>query len=373
MNNLENDIRITIPRYRLPLLAKELLSYNSRLSNYGLPELKVFILSDFTKVIKGLNIPYMELKIQNSNSVIPDSVFMPVGIIDKGELKSVILSGSDNNYKLASTTEKKCNNCDKEQGKSLLYIIHDTTGSDINYYGTRCLKKVTGNDKSELIIKLFISISETITKYLTSKDECFIINNNTVMPLEYFMIKASTLIRKEGYKTASINKMNSTGNLAIKPTTEFLASKIDLELVESVLNWIDTLSMNVDYERKLIQIKKIGYVDSSSANIMASAIHTYTKVLQSSSSYQGTIGKKIEIDCLLKSKRTYTVNISGSNRLCHIYTFIDYKGNIYRWKTTVNVDVEAGDRITVVGFIKAHETIEGSKITILQKCLLGKL
>ena len=55
-----------------------------------------------------------------------------------------------------------------------------------------------------------------------------------------------------------------------------------------------------------------------------------------------------------------------------IVKFRDLKGNLFTWFASGYTDLERGDRISIKGTVKNHDTYRGVKQTILTRCKFNK-
>ncbi len=93
---------------------------------------------------------------------------------------------------------------------------------------------------------------------------------------------------------------------------------------------------------------------------------------ESSSSYVGKIGDKIEVKARLTKCHSYDSTFNHHTVTTFINIFTDEAGNVYVWKSTAFFDAGLDDVVTLKGTVKDHSTYNGIKQTILTRCKVTK-
>ena len=107
----------------------------------------------------------------------------------------------------------------------------------------------------------------------------YIIQGESNMPWDYFLYKVGFLIRTEGYlspKNTNRSFKEATGQKAFQ-LRSWQPLQSDITLAAKVSEYIDALDLAMTYARCLKGLKRRGYVDLTSANIVASSVNSYLK------------------------------------------------------------------------------------------------
>lgn len=82
----------------------------------------------------------------------------------------------------------------------------------------------------------------------------------------------------------------------------------------------------------------------------------------------GTIGVRIEFE----AKVIGVYGTEGFYGHTDIVKFRDLKGNLFTWFASGYMNLERGDRMSIKGTVKDHDTYRGVKQTILTRCKFTK-
>lgn len=93
---------------------------------------------------------------------------------------------------------------------------------------------------------------------------------------------------------------------------------------------------------------------------------------ESSSSYVGNIGDKIEVKAKLTKCHSYDSTFNHHTVTTFINIFTDEAGNVYVWKSTAYFDAGLDDQVILKGTVKDHSEYNGIKQTILTRCKVTK-
>ena len=372
---MDKSIQITIPAYKLSILDKEIIRVNKKLKKYKLPEMVVAKLSEQLKIVFNktfLHIPSITLSISNVISPI-DNVY-PLGVIKSDKL---LFTHAKELFGIKAVENKpQCDICLQYRDKEKTYMIYNHVTKEILYSGGECIKEYINQVNADNVFNTYIDtltfLRDLESFSLKASDNKFKINSADVMPFEYFLIKVSTLIRLEGYKSPKHNS-NSTGTRAMDNDIEFIATPVDISLAETVSKWIDGLDSKQDYNKKLIKLKERGYIDYSAVNILASAVWVHQQKLKKEldcldSSYQHSVGDVISKELILIDQNKYPVSFNNKMRMCYVYLFKDGSHNIYEWKTSGDKDFKVGESLIVEAKVKGHINKNGKNITVLTRC-----
>ena len=93
---------------------------------------------------------------------------------------------------------------------------------------------------------------------------------------------------------------------------------------------------------------------------------------ESSSSYVGKIGDRIEVKARLTKCHSYDSTFNYHTVTTFINIFTDEAGNVYVWKSTAFFDAGLDDVVILKGTVKEHSEYNGIKQTILTRCKVTK-
>lgn len=96
------------------------------------------------------------------------------------------------------------------------------------------------------------------------------------------------------------------------------------------------------------------------------------KASESSSSYVGNIGDKIEVKARFTKCHSYDSTFNYHTVTTFINIFTDEAGNVYVWKSTAYFEAGIDDVVLLKGTVKDHSEHNGIKQTILTRCKVTK-
>lgn len=115
-----------------------------------------------------------------------------------------------------------------------------------------------------------------------------------------------------------------------------------------------------DYEAKKLQAQK-----------ERAARQAELERKRAASRYVGTIKERIEFEATLDIVFDFQVedpyDYNGGMITKYIYIFRDADDNAFKWITTVSINAEQGDKVTLRGTVKAHEEYKGEQQTVLTR------
>ncbi len=145
----------------------------------------------------------------------------------------------------------------------------------------------------------------------------------------------------------------------------------------AALEWAAGLEPKSDYERNLSLVARQPSVGSEHAGILASAVSAHARVLgeqlarakRGESRHLGAVGDKKRDFGVVTVERVSSVDTQYGTLFIH--SFRDAEGNALLWKTGESRGA-AGDKLRLVGTVKAHGEFRGEKQTELTRCKLEK-
>lgn len=80
------------------------------------------------------------------------------------------------------------------------------------------------------------------------------------------------------------------------------------------------------------------------------------------SKYLGTISEELEVQATCTNILIEQVN---EGKTYYTYEFLNKKNNCILWKSNTSQSIKVGDKLTLIGTVKAHKTYKGTKQTVL--------
>lgn len=163
---------------------------------------------------------------------------------------------------------------------------------------------------------------------------------------------------------------NDTRNPAYSPTDE------DRAMAAKVREYVATLDPGMsNYQSDLQAIFKADALTHSQFGIAASAFSGYlreqarvteaaSRAGQRPSEYLGAQGDRVTFKARVASVREY----DGTFGTTWIYGFVTTEGDRATWFSSNDMELSAGDTVTVAGRIKKLEEYRGEKQTVLTRC-----
>lgn len=151
-------------------------------------------------------------------------------------------------------------------------------------------------------------------------------------------------------------------------------------LVDSTVEWLSDLAASDpaeldDYTRNLAAVAKVGFCPVKAIGILGSAPYSFMlkqereqqAAAASVSQHQGKVKERIVRDVTVLMARPYNSQFGPCGM---IYKFVDADGNRYLWFASSGQDWTLGQKLTIKGTVKAHETdrFEGDcNVTLLNR------
>ena len=291
-----------------------------------------------------------------------------VAVIEHGEdNKNLVYPCGD--YKIPTkyqTVKGVCEHCNTNHRRVKTVVLQNTNG-EYKQVGTACLKEYTGVDDTlanAYIALDSITANEDVTggyygEYVGKRyDETM-----------YYLTQCVHLYNVNGY-----NKNNKEDAYNVK---ENEITEADKNTTKAIVDFFTTFETDDTFLNNIKNTVTIEYCKPYNG-FVAYAVVAYNKELEriakekarnealKDNTYYGTVGEKIRVTVTGRCVGGYDT-MYGYTR---VYKFTDNEGHIFVWKTATDVDTDNDGVYTgmITGTIKAHNTYNNEKQTVITRC-----
>lgn len=291
------------------------------------------------------------------------------------------------------TSDTYCEHCNTNRYRKFTYLVYKAETNEIHQVGSTCLTAYLGFDAS--ILMAHAALFNQMNDMMNDSHEMERMSKRGVeiQNLELFLKRTIAVIEKIGYvsaKKAREDAEKNAGGLEFLTATGYIVWEInyndrswkdELEQAASghvhtiygkVIDMVNEMDDNNDYVHNIKVLVKRGYVTYKTATTAASIVGTWlareykkNKENKKPSVHFGIIGKRIDVDMVLKSKITYESRYGMSN----CYRFETNEGNTAVWFTGA-ASLQEGAHYVGKATVVKHDEYKGLKQTILNRCKL---
>lgn len=290
-----------------------------------------------------------------------------------------------------------CDHCRINRQRKDVYLLYSAERGEWKQVGSSCLIDFLGHGNAEAIARYLEEVQNTLGRFDGDEGgegdgEYFGSGGSNEIALDDFMTYAAALIRTEGYVSGTEARNSWGEKVSTKDQVFALLSDMryrrkespvttaDQERAAQVIAWgreyypaIDMYkrdeyqhNMAITFLSEALTPRMCGFAASgfsAYARIMEIELKRKAKAEASSSEFQGAIKDKLE----RKVTVTFARELDGNYGVTYLYKMIDSSGNEYTWFSSNSV-LDQGDEVRIKGTVKAHETFNGIKQTILTRC-----
>lgn len=398
-------MKYTIPEHKIKSVIKKLESLNKRLygHNGSLIDYTTSLMYEKTidKIIidKKTNEP---IKIQTLVNVVDIEVINPVISLNGWSFLAIIEHSKKGNIVLKKlydvevpekylTSSTYCEHCNTNRYRKFTYLVYNENTKEISQVGSTCLTAYLGFDAS--ILLAHAELFNKMYSLETDEHEQMVKRGVESQLIENFLKRSIVIIEKMGYVSAKKvretvfdedNILTPTGYLVWdieynkRWKQEILEATNDTNVQEKynqIIKWVNEQEKKTDYIHNIKVLIDRGYVTYKTATIAASIVGVWManeakKKIESNivSDYFGIIGKRIDVDMVLKTKTSF----EGQYGISNCYRFITKDGNIAVWFTAA-AQLEEGAHYVGKATITKHDEYKGVKQTLLNRCKLTEV
>ena len=388
----------SIPVYNLANLENEVKKVNRKAEKLGLNPVTLTIGEKFQESIKirnreGKNITLIvdriNVKIEGEKPVISGwNLIAKIDHIGENNIISHFVESMDDVPLEYRDAANNCDHCNYNRNRLKTYILQNVSNEDYKQIGSSCVRDYTGDKNADSILWYFDAIPQ-LADYNDNEDDFLdgFGSGRVGIDLKKFIAICQKLVSQFGF-VGTKNYDTSTKFLAIEayfgtkgfeiPVTE---SEIDAAqiVLDAVKNYLDDKKSLSDYEHNIYTICGMTGIAYNLTGYAASIIALYNRIMggfesnpekpeKIQSEYIGEIGEKLEN---LTVKFSYHTGFDTRYGWTNVYKFLS-GDNILVWFSTVEIDAEIGDNITIKKCtIKNHDTYNGDKQTIITRAKIG--
>lgn len=286
---------------------------------------------------------------------------------------------SNNFPKSYRATGSICEHCKVKRYRKDTYLLFNQEYNEYIQVGSSCIDDFLGNNTPENILNKVNFISDICSFVEAISSDLSYKGTYGFFHIKPFLAQTSYCINKYGWLSKSKaydNGGKSTASWVLETLSDKNALEIsskDLELAEKSIEWAESLTdkdvEDNDYLYSIRAIVRSGMVESSTVGFAASIIPAYNKFVS-----KNNIKKESKFVANIKQRAVFNVTVNnifaynGSYGTCHKYIFTDQDGNVLFWNASKPQLLSVGDKIAILGTVKAHTEYKNIKQTQLNYC-----
>ena len=388
-----------VPARRIEELKKKIKQLNKRAVKMGLPEMTLTVNTDLFEIreirledadnVRKIKLRYVWVEIDGESPKFPGwnlkGVVDHVRDADLNKVSAVPGFELDPAYR---TIKPTCDHCKTQRYRNKTFIVLHDDGRELRV-GSGCIKDFLGHKNAEQILNHAKSLA--FLDFNDYKDPSIGMGYTPdEFPVVDVMAYAAKHIRVHGWTSKGKAAEWGTMPTSAHVDTDFedlncgrggrveKPSEADVELAKAALAWISEFDLKdpaiQDYIYNCGLIAKTSMARYWEFGLVCSIVASYQNHLlklteqtleKKTSDWVGEVGqKKFEVDVTFLKEWGF----SGQWATVYIMKFVDADGNIFIWKTASPVSVKAGDKLKLVGTIKAHDEKYDTKQTVMTRC-----
>ena len=275
-----------------------------------------------------------------------------------------------------------CSHCKAARTRRLTYVVRNMDTGEQLQVGRSCIKDFTGWHGT-------VALLETPTDPdWFGKRGAPEASPETVLAIAWACTKKFGFhpASSQGGGTAALVRMMLNPDLQRSPDDRRLVKELRplaeeaRQQAREILAWLlsPQCTGGGDYMLNLKSVAAGTRVSTRNIGLIASAPQAYARHQESSlrrqqeaanspSRWIGQTGERLEVTVTVKSVRY------PEHGPFVVYTLVDEDGNVLRWPASSDaLGDKAGVRTMLTGTVKAHETWQGLKYTVLTRCRVGQ-
>lgn len=383
-----------VPVDKFEALQSKISKLNKRAKKYGCNQIHINVVDEKEKTLKkdsiAYDVRYYEVSITGDAPVLAG--YQLIGVVEHVGDEFFVRSAPNESIPKSFWNRQQCDHCGHNRHRKQTYVLKEIASGDHIQVGSTCLKDFfAGNTKLEAICfdaeKFFKA--ENIVKEFDGEYGNFWENN-----LHYNLVKLLACAENEiatfGWLSKSKAQWDETPT-AVRATVLYDSiyfsgreKPVDnkyMEKAEKIVKWAKDKWLNMELSemsefdqnmKAIVSYNACNWKMTGFAVSLCVAYWKYEKEmadLQKSndnpSEWVGEIKKREDFKNLTVSFITVCQSIFGTSELTIL---ADENGNQFKWYNS-NVDgIEKDKTYTIKGTVKAHETYNGVKQTVINRC-----
>lgn len=270
-----------------------------------------------------------------------------------------------------------CDHCDTLRKRNETFIIRHDDGT-IKQVGRNCLADFLGH-KDPAAVAFMAQFYTSITTILDEEEQMpSDMTGASHIDLHRFLTYVVASIRTHGWRSKGeayeMGMPSTVDNVyfALSPQgrDEVELTDADRTEAEQVITWAKTLPEDVDknFLYNLRVIADDGRVFWKTAGYAAAMVPSFRRAQEqpkrtAMSKHVGQIKERTVFTLTVDSVRTFSTGFGVQS----LFKMLDKQGNVFVWFTSAE-DLEQGKTYEIKGTIKAHDSYNNVKQTVLTRC-----
>jgi hypothetical protein len=380
-----------IPAINLPALKEKIAKMNRRAKRLGCEPIMITIGDVFTATkhqttllnvgqeTRKIRIPCHKVTIVGIRPQIPGGwkLVARVQLLDNVNILHKV-PGCDVPEEFHNTTNR-CDHCHVNRARNDVFVLYN--GATYMVVGRTCIADFLGGIQPSTLAWYAESLAAIDCRDFEDYDGSGP-KSKYEFDVEKFLAASAAAIRVYGW--ISRKSVVDTGKSCTADYASLIYASRDKEKIndddrkeaEDAIAWATTINPDNDYMVNVQKIADLSFAPWNLSGIAASIINAYqrykgrtavAKQDQKISQHQGMIG----------ARETWKLTVFRINSfesaygLCHIHTFYDANGNVFKWFSS-SVRLNEGDNVVLKGTVKKHTIYKGIQETELTRCVIQK-
>lgn len=278
----------------------------------------------------------------------------------------------------------QCEHCQVKRYRKDTYLVVRESDGKTFQVGSSCIKDFLGGNSPDDILKRATLAAELLDFMNNSSHGGVGSYNEDIFHIELFLAQTAACIRdcgwvsksaaKESYQISTASLVHENLDAPHDPGFKCsIVTDAEKDKAHKAVEWVENLSDEEcevnEYLHNIRAIVRSGMVGLRTMGYAASIIFTYDKDFAKRqpkliSSHVGIVKMREEFDLTLKD----IFNGSSSWGAYTRYHFLDDRGNIFVWISSINQELERNKKYKIHGTVKAHTEFKGVKQTEINRC-----
>lgn len=283
------------------------------------------------------------------------------------------------------TDKSRCDHCKKNRKRNDTFVVREDATGNLRRIGRTCLREYIGNDDVATAIKA-IDLLVEMRRWRTTGAW----GSAPMLSTSYVLASAAAVVRvdrrfisrKQDAEVNTASKTLNAVNLRSAVTVTSRATERDLyaptpedfDKASAVIEWAKTIDpkSTSEYLSNIRAALSDPGVPMKRWGLVVSAIEAHRRDTQripmgtpaARSGYVGTVGDKVTVNATVTFKTTF----DGYYGTTTLISFRLNDGRECKWFASNPPHLNVGDKVTVSGRVKKHDTYKGHAQTVLARC-----
>ena len=273
-----------------------------------------------------------------------------------------------------------CEHCHVNRYRKDTYVVRHDATCEAKQVGSTCIKDFLGGNSPDSIMQRASFVGDLL-HFMQGATGFQGLSDEGIFYINTVLANTAAVIRHKGW--VSKGEASKTGKVATATLvldqlsrdrfdSHYQVTEEDRETAKEAAEWAENLSDEEvepsDYLYNIRALARSGMVGLRTIGYTASIISSYLRAknppLRKESDFVGVLKERKVFDLTVRRVTGFSGNFGYTNK----YIFQDSDGNVIVWLTSTSQSLEEGKKYSVKGTIKAHQTFNSTKETLITRC-----